>query len=330
MGRRRKHRRFSPEFKTEAVRLVTSTSEPIAKIARDLGVAPQSLRAWMNAARPAPATPLTEDERSELLRLRRELRRVEQERDILKKATAFFRPAERVIFAFILTEKAHYPVRTLCAVLQVSPSGYYAWRGRPLVSPQVRANRALQARIRAIHAASHGRYGSPRIHRALQDDGERVGRRRMMRQMRLTPLRGRPRRRFRLTTQADALAAPAAKPLQQRFAVAAPNRVWTADITALPTGEGWLYLAVLLDLDARRIVGWAVRPTLETELVCAAWHQAIAVRTVPRGLLHHSDRGCQYTSAQYQALLRSHGVICSMSRRGNCFDNAPTKVCLER
>jgi putative transposase len=224
-----------------------------------------------------------------------------------------------------LAEKAHYPVRTLCAVLGVSASGYYAWHGRPLITPQVRANRALRTRIRVIHAESRGRYGSPRIHRALRAAGECVGRNRVIRVMRAEQLRGRPTRRFRVTTEADPTARPAPNRLNQVFAAPAPNRVWTADITALPTAEGWLYLAVLLDLYSRRIVGWAMRASLETELVCAAWRMAIARRSPGRDLIHHSDRGCQYTSDRYQTLLRAHGVLCSMSRRGNCFDNAPTE-----
>jgi transposase InsO family protein len=230
-----------------------------------------------------------------------------------------------VTFAFILAEKAQYPVRTLCAVLGVSPSGYYAWHGRPVITPQVRTNRGLRVRIRAIHAESRGRYGSPRVHKALQAAGERVGRNRVIRLMRAEQLRGRPHRRFRMTTQPDPAAAPAPNLLNQVFRAAAPNRVWTADITAIPTGEGWLYLAVLLDLYSRRVVGWAVRPTLETELVCAAWQMALGRRRPGAGLLHHSDRGCQYTSDRYQALLRAQAVTCSMSRRGNCFDNAPTE-----
>ena len=228
-------------------------------------------------------------------------------------------------YAFILAEKAHYPVRTMCEVLGVSSSGYYAWHGRPLITPQVRTNRALRVRIRAIHAESRGRYGSPRVHRALQAEGERLGRNRVIRLMRAEQLRGRPHRRFRVTTHTDPAAAPAPNLLKQDFHAAAPNRVWTADITAIPTGEGWLYLAVLLDLYSRRVVGWAVRPTLETELVCAAWHMASARRRPAPGLMHHSDRGCQYTSDRYQTLLRTHTVTCSMSRRGNCFDNAPTE-----
>ena len=228
-------------------------------------------------------------------------------------------------FAFILAEKAHYPVRTMCEVLEVSRSGYYAWRGRPLITPQVRADRGLRARIRAIHAASRERYGSPRIHRALQADGERLGRNRVIRLMRAEQLRGRPWRRFRVTTQADPTAAPAPNRLKQKFRTTGPNRVWTADITALPTGEGWLYLAVLLDLYSRRIVGWAIRPSLETDVVEAALHMAVCRRQPRPGLVHHSDRGSQYTSDAYQRLLRNHGIICSMSRAGNCFDNAPTE-----
>jgi putative transposase len=213
----------------------------------------------------------------------------------------------------------------MCAVLGVSTSGYYAWQGRPLITPQVHANRALRTRIRVIHAESHGRYGSPRIHRALRAAGERVGRNRVIRLMRAEQLRGRPKRRFRVTTEADPTARPAPNRLQQVFAASAPNRVWTADITALPTMEGWLYLAVLLDLYSRRVVGWAIRASLDSELVCTAWQMAIARRSPGRGLIHHSDRGCQYTSTRYQALLRMQGVTCSMSRPGNCFDNAPTE-----
>jgi transposase InsO family protein len=230
-----------------------------------------------------------------------------------------------VTFEFILSEKAHYPVRTMCAALDVSPSGYYAWRGRPVITPQVRANRGLRARIRMIHAKSHGRYGSPRVHKVLQAEGERLGRNRVIRLMRAEQLRGRPARRFRATTQANPAATPAPNLLKQVFQAPAPNRVWTADITAIPTGEGWLYLAVLLDLYSRRVVGWASRSTMDTDVVCAAWHMAWGRRRPPRGLVHHSDRGSQYTSDRYQGLLGAHGVTFSMSRRGNCFDNAPTE-----
>jgi transposase InsO family protein len=227
-------------------------------------------------------------------------------------------------FELMLAERAHYPIRVMARVLGVTPSGYYAWRGRPLIAPQARQTEALRRRIRLIHADSRGTYGSPRVLRALREGGVRVGRNRVMRLMRAEQLRGRPRRRFRRTTQTDGTAAPPGNVLARRFTVPGPNQVWAGDLTALPTGQGWLYLAVLLDLWSRRVVGWAVRTTLETDLVIAAWHMAVGRRqTVPH--LHHSDRGAQYTSDAYQGLLAHHQVRCSMSRPGNCWDNAPVE-----
>ena len=224
----------------------------------------------------------------------------------------------------MLAEKAHYPIRVMARVLGVTASGYYAWRGRPLITPQIRRTDRLRRRIRLIHAESRGTYGSPRVLRALRDQGQRVGRNRIIRLMRHERLQGRPRRRFRVTTQADPAAVPAPNRLARQFAVAGPNRVWAGDLTALPTAQGWLYLAVLLDLWSRRVVGWAVRTTLEAEVVIAAWHMAVGRRQAAPHL-HHSDRGCQYTSDAYQRLLTQHHVICSMSRRGDCWDNAPVE-----
>jgi transposase InsO family protein len=189
------------------------------------------------------------------------------------------------------------------------------------VSRRVAADRQVRFRLRVAHAESRGAYGSPRLQRVLRADGVRVGRNRLMRLMRLEDVRGRPHRRFRVTTVTDASAPIAPNRLAQRFTVARANQVWTADITALPTQEGWIYLAVLIDLFSRRVVGWAIDTTLETRLVLRAWDRAVASRRhVPQ--LHHSDRGAQYTSAAYQAALAARGVRCSMSRRGNCYDNA--------
>jgi putative transposase len=217
-------------------------------------------------------------------------------------------------------EKATHSVRALCRALSVSASGYYAWSRRPL-SARDQADRRLRVEIRAVHAASRGRYGSPRVHQALQQAGRGVGRHRVMRLMRAEHLMGRGRHRRRPTTTVDPVAPPAPNMLAQRFAVPRLNHVWAADLTAVPTAEGWLYLAVLLDLCSRKVVGWATDATPDTRLVLTAWTQALTRRGhAPR--LHHSDRGCQYTSAAYQRALQAHGVRCSMSRRGNCYDNA--------
>ena len=228
-------------------------------------------------------------------------------------------------FAFIATEKATYPIRVLCRTLGVSASGFYAWQARPASSVRARTDARLRHQLRVAHRASHGVYGSPRLHQVLRQAGHRISRKRVIRLMRVEGLRGRARRRFRATTVVDPHAQPATNQLARHFTVAAPNRVWAADITGIPTHEGWLYLAVLIDLWSRRIVGWALRPTLATDLVCGALQVAVARRACHAGLLHHSDRGAQYTSDRYQALLRTHGFRCSMSRPGNCYDNAPVE-----
>jgi transposase InsO family protein len=230
-----------------------------------------------------------------------------------------------VTFAFIATEKAAYPIRVLCRTLGVSASGFYAWQARPTPSARGQQDAVLRQQLRLAHGASRGVYGSPRLHQVLRQAGHHVSRKRVIRLMRVDGLRGRLRRRFRATTVSDPAAQPATNHLAQRFTVAGPNRVWAADITAISTHDGWLYLAVLVDLWSRRIVGWALRPTIETDVVCAALQVAVARRAWRRGLLHHSDRGAQYTSDRYQALLRAHGFRCSMSRPGNCYDNAPVE-----
>jgi putative transposase len=209
----------------------------------------------------------------------------------------------------------------MCRVLEVSASGFYAAQGRP-VSARAQRDVTLRHRLRVEAAAARHTDGSPRLHRCLQAAGHVVGRNRVIRLMRAEGLHGRRRRRFRPTTQSGHDHPIAPNHLARRFHVAGPNRVWVADLTYLETAEGWLYLAVLVDLYARRVVGWATRPTLATELPLAALQMALAQRRPPRGGLHHSDRGLQYASATYRALLHHHGWAASMSGRGNCYDHA--------
>jgi transposase InsO family protein len=229
-----------------------------------------------------------------------------------------------VRFAFISTEKAGFPVRVLCRALEVTRSGYYAWTQRPLAA-RTQRDQQLIIQLRLVHAESRRTYGRPRLHRALRARGLCIGEKRVRRLMRAAQLVGRRRRRFQVTTDSTHAHPLVANQLARRFAVAAPNTVWAADITALWTREGWCYLAVVLDLASRRIVGWAVRSTLETALVLAALHLALGRRRVVPGLIHHSDRGSQYASAIYQHTLATHGLIPSMSRVGDCWDNAPVE-----
>jgi len=226
-------------------------------------------------------------------------------------------------FVFIQTHARIFHITTMCRVLEVSKAGYYAWRARPLCE-RVKADRHLLARIRVIHAAARARYGSPRVYQELRALGIRCGRHRVARLMRGAGLQAKSPSRYRITTRANPAQPAATNVLNQQFAVeqaAGPDRVWAADITYIPTREGWLYLAVLLDLATRRVVGWALRSRLDQELALSALRMALAHRGARHGL-HHSDRGCQYTSHAYQQLLNNAGFRSSMSRVGNCWDNA--------
>jgi putative transposase len=223
--------------------------------------------------------------------------------------------------AFIAAEKASYPVTMLCRVLQVSRAGFYAWQKRPPAA-RTRKDQKLRLEVAAIFAQNRGRYGSPRVHAELRERGERTARKRVARLMRMAGLRARRPRHLRLTTDSNHALAITGNLLARRFAVAAPNRGWVADISYLWTPEGWLYLAVILDLYSRRIVGWALGERLERKLALDALRMALSQRQAGAGLLHHSDRGSQYPSREYRQLLAQHAMQSSMSRRANCWDNA--------
>jgi putative transposase len=226
-------------------------------------------------------------------------------------------------FRFIEDHRDVYPVRLMCAVLEVSPAGYYAWRDRP-VSVRSTTNATLLAEIRAVHQDSGRRYGSPRVHAALRAQGRGVSRGRVERLMRRHGIRAimAPPRRLCTTDSHHGL--PIAPNLIDRnFTAAAPNQIWLADITYIPTDEGWLYLAAVMDLFSRKIVGWAMRDHLRTELASSALAMAIQRQQPGDGLIHHSDRGVQYASHDYRDALSAAGITASMSRKADCYDNAP-------
>ena len=209
----------------------------------------------------------------------------------------------------------------MCRVLQVSRSGFYAWCRRPPAA-RTRQDERLAIAVAAIYSQSRGRYGSPRVHAELRESGQRTGRKRVARLMRAAGLRARQPRRYRLTTDSRHGLAIKDNLLAQRFAVLEPNSTWVTDITYLWTLEGWLYLAVILDLFSRRVVGWSMSDSLKRELALDALKMALDDRQPLAGLVHHSDRGSQYASSEYQRLLAENGIIGSMSRAGNCWDNA--------
>jgi putative transposase len=227
-----------------------------------------------------------------------------------------------VKFAFIHVEKAHFPVMALCRVLQVSRQGYYAYAKRPL-SPRATSEAALCEHVRKAHEASRNSYGSPRVLRELRRQGHQVGKRRVERAMRAMGLVARPGGRYRVTTRADPSHSFAPNTLDRAFTASRPNQRWVTDISYVWTDDGWCYLAIILDLFSRAVVGWALDADLSTALPLRALEMALGrCRGSVQGLLHHSDRGCQYTSADYRTELAKHGISVSMSRKGNCWDNA--------
>lgn len=224
-------------------------------------------------------------------------------------------------FAFIDAKKAKFSISALCRMFQVRRSGYYAWRERE-ESTRVADDRVLGVEVAAVFGESKKRYGSPRVHRELRKRGRRVCRHRVARLMREQRLRARARRKFVRTTHSNPGLPTPPNRLERKFTAEAPNRVWAGDVTYLPTREGFLYLAVLLDLYSRRVVGWAMSEHNDEALTLAALRVALDQRQPEPGLVHHSDRGATYASGSYQDELAKHGLVCSMSRKGDCWDNA--------
>lgn len=227
-------------------------------------------------------------------------------------------------YACIARHLGEYSLRLMCRVLHVSTSGFYAWRTR---SPSARAiaDERLMLNVRISHRRSKGTYGAPRVHRDLREDGDRVGKKRVARLMKVNGLRGRRPKRRTWTTDSQHAHPIAPNLLDRQFdinGVRELNRVWVSDITYVPTRQGWLYLATVIDLASRRCIGWAMRETLEADLALSALRMALKARRPVPGLLHHSDRGGQYACDDYRALLTAHGMVASMSGKGDCWDNA--------
>ena len=227
-------------------------------------------------------------------------------------------------YLFIQAEKANHSVRALCRVLQVAVSAFYAWASRT-PSAREREDERLRVHIRAIHKASRATYGSPRVHAELRGLGLKVSRKRVIRLLRELGLEANRPKKWKQTTLSDPSAKAAPNLLERDFTADAPNEVWTSDLTYVWTSEGWLYLVVILDLFSRRVVGWAADRHMRTELVLEALEGAVRRRRPSNGLILHTDRGSQFTSHDFQKFLSDNGFKSSMSKRGDCFDNAPTE-----
>src|SRR6476660_6402944 len=327
----RQRRSFTDDYKWQAVDLVASSGRSIGSVAKELGLRDSVLRVGRAArgragADGCDAAPHNAGGAAVGGPRGRDRRFAARERTAAHGAR-HFKKVDRDLcwnidmrFRFIEDRRADYPVALMCDVLGVSPAGYYAWRSRP-ESRRSAANRALVDDIKRVHRDSSGRYGSPRIHVELTAQGRGASRGRIERLMRRHGIRAimaRPRRVRTTDSRHDLPIAP--NLLDRSFTATAPNQVWLADITSIETDQGWLYLAAVMDLYSRRIVGWAMADHLRASLPLAALRMAISAQRPGVGLIHHSDRGVQYASADYRKLMQSAGLRASMSRKGDCYD----------
>ncbi|HEX3219525.1 MAG TPA: IS3 family transposase [Candidatus Limnocylindria bacterium] len=328
MAERRTRRSFTREFKAQAVKRLLDGGKGLSEVATELGIGTGQLSQWRTehlAAGSVEALAVRKAEQAETQRLKREVKRLEEEVEILRKAAAFFQGDRVTKFAFVSAERANHAVATLCRVIGASVSGFYAWlHAIPTVQSRAEAEAALREQIGRVFAARRRVYGSPRVHAELRREGRRHSRRRierLMREMGLSARRGRRRTPRTTDSRHDLPVAP--NLLARNFTADRPDQVWLADISYIPTDEGFLYLAAIKDMATREIVGWSMADHLRAELCIGALVMAIQRHRPSRGLVHHGDRGVQYASEPYRAVLERHGITQSMSRRGNCLDNAP-------
>ena len=329
---RQTRRRFSPEYKEQAVARLLAPGATQASVAAELGVTPTQLKTWrleLEAAGSASAIERQQAEAGELVAAAPGQQTSEGGGGGAAQGLGFFRTVGgedmNAKLAFIAAHMAEHAVRLMCRVLGVSRSWFHAWRrAAPTRAERATRREVLVAEVREIFEASRQRYGAPRVHADLQAQGRRISKRtvaKLMTQNGIRPPRG--KRRVPITTDSRHAHAVAPNMLDRNFEIAVPDTVWLADISYIPTDEGWLYLAAVKDLATMEIVGWSMSDRLKSTLCEDALKMAIRNRRPPKGLIHHSDRGVQYACGDYRKLLEANGIKASMSRKGNCLDNAP-------
>ncbi|EPX4402523.1 IS3 family transposase [Escherichia coli] len=315
--------RFTPEFKEEAVRQITERGYSVAEVSDRLGVSAHSLYKWLRAIKPDNSEQHARDlleAKSEILKLRAQLKRTEEERDILKKGRAVLCKGARLKYRFINEHRTVWGVMTMCRVLDVARAGFYAWLHNP-VSARDKDNQRLLTLIRDSYSLSGGVYGYRRVHGDLNEIGETCGKNRVGRIMQLNRIKAvRGYKAPRRIAGRPSVVAP--NRVQRQFTVVRANQVWVTDITYIRTWQGWLYLAVVIDLFARNVVGWSMKPTLSRELALDALMMAVWRRKPDGEVIVHSDQGSQYGSDDWQRFCRANNLVPSMSQRGNCWDNA--------
>ncbi|VCW99888.1 Putative transposase (identified by ISEscan HMM) [Escherichia coli] len=315
-------KRYPEEFKIEAVKQVVDRGYSVASVATRLDITTHSLYAWIKKYGPdSSANKEQSDAQAEIRRLQKELKRVTDERDILKKKSrGVLRKAVRLRYAFIRDNTCCWPVRLLCRVLDVHPSGFYAWLQQPH-SQRHQADLRLTGQIKQFWLESGCVYGYRKIHLDLRDSGQQCGVNRVWRLMKRVGIKAQVGYRSPRARKGEAsIVSP--NRLQRQFNPDAPDKRWVTDITYIRTHEGWLYLAVVVDLFSRKIIGWSMQSRMTKDIVLNALLMAVWRRNPQKQVLVHSDQGSQYTSHEWQSFLKSHGLEGSMSRRGNFHDNA--------
>ncbi|EPJ7771843.1 IS3 family transposase [Enterobacter hormaechei] len=314
-------KRYPEEFKIEAVKQVVDRGYSVASVATRLDITTHSLYAWIKKYGPdSSANKEQSDAQAEIRRLQKELKRVTDERDIFKKSRGVLRKAVRLRYAFIRDNTCCWPVRLLCRVLDVHPSGFYAWLQQPH-SQRHQADLRLTGQIKQFWLESGCVYGYRKIHLDLRDSGQQCGVNRVWRLMKRVGIKAQVGYQSPRARKGEAsIVSP--NRLQRQFNPDAPDKRWVTDITYIRTHEGWLYLAVVVDLFSRKIIGWSMQSRMTKDIVLNALLMAVWRRNPQKQVLVHSDQGSQYTSHEWQSFLKSHGLEGSMSRRGNCHDNA--------
>ncbi|QLS83051.1 IS3 family transposase [Klebsiella pneumoniae] len=314
-------KRYPEEFKIEAVKQVVDRGYSVASVATRLDIATHSLYAWIKKYGPDSSTNKEQsDAQAEIRRLQKELKRVTDERDIFKKSRGVLRKAVRLRYAFIRDNSSCWPVRLLCRVLDVHPSGFYAWLQQPH-SKRHQVDLRLTGQIKQFWLESGCVYGYRKIHVDLRDSGQQCGVNRAWRLMKRVGIKAQVGYRSPRARKGEASIVSPNK-LQRQFNPDAPDERWVTDITYIRTHEGWLYLAVVVDLFSRKIIGWSMQSRMTKDIVLNALLMAVWRRNPQTKVLVHSDQGSQYTSHEWQSFLKSHGLEGNMSRRGNCHDNA--------
>ncbi|EMZ3823311.1 IS3 family transposase [Salmonella enterica] len=314
-------KRYPEEFKIEAVKQVVDRGHSVSSVATRLDITTHSLYAWIKKYGPESSTHKEQsDAQSEIRRLQKELKRVTDERDIFKKSRGVLRKAVRLRYAFIRDNTCCWPVRLLCRVLNVHPSGFYSWLQQPH-SQRHQADLRLAGQIKQFWLESGCVYGYRKIHLDLRDSGQQCGVNRVWRLMKRVGIKAQVGYRSPRARKGEvSIVSP--NRLQRQFNPDTPDERWVTDITYIRTHEGWLYLAVVVDLFSRKIIGWSMQSRMTKDIVLNALLMAVWRRNPQKQVLVHSDQGSQYTSHEWQSFLKSHGLEGSMSRRGNCHDNA--------